>query len=492
MQRRRFDSCPFNSSKNDRRRLGATSLSLWLAVAAAGASFAIAAPFSARSNATSQAPPPLVRYTFDEQDEPVPNHGSLGNGAEGDISGSSQFVASSNGFALTLTGTNSVEPDGSDDTFDVADADFSMFARVRTTGGLSGDRLVASKRDNNGRGYALFVNAFGAPKFEVGGSQIASVVGSTDVADGASHELLAVRQGNTLKLYVDGLLEAQIGFSDSGSPDNSRALRIGEPSGGSGLSSSFVGEIDEFALFDRAVTPIDVGGGTDCNGNGVNDALEVASGAASDCDGDGILDVCEGTAAAGDCNANGLCDAQELAQELAPDVDLNGVPDDCQPWWTLPYGIDRMIVFGDSLSDTGNVFALTQGAKPESPPNFQGRFSNGRVWCEYLAGYLGLAPNQVSNFAFGGAASGDTNSLDVQFPTANLPGLADEVAAYAQLVQAGQAPTPSTLFAVWIGANDFNALQNAGSGLQLDTLVHGAMDNIEGSLRQLVQLGARK
>ena len=36
---------------------------------------------------------------------------------------------------------------------------------------------------------------------------------------------------------------------------------------------------------------------------------------------------------------------------------------------------DELIVFGDSLSDTGNVF-ISFGAPP-SPPYFNGRFSNG-------------------------------------------------------------------------------------------------------------------
>src|SRR5215204_2919377 len=52
---------------------------------------------------------------------------------------------------------------------------------------------------------------------------------------------------------------------------------------------------------------------------------------------------------------------------------------------------EHLVVLGDSLSDTGNA----------------GRFSNGPVWVEYLAGRLGLqlSPSQRggSNFAVGGA-----------------------------------------------------------------------------------------
>src|SRR5439155_21476778 len=50
----------------------------------------------------------------------------------------------------------------------------------------------------------------------------------------------------------------------------------------------------------------------------------------------------------------------------------------------------KLVVFGDSLSDTGNVYAVTAGAVPPSPPYYAGRFSNGPVWAEYLAAALAL------------------------------------------------------------------------------------------------------
>ncbi len=70
---------------------------------------------------------------------------------------------------------------------------------------------------------------------------------------------------------------------------------------------------------------------------------------------------------------------------------------------------DEIIVFGDSLSDTGNVF-ISFGAPP-SPPYFDGRFSNGPVTIERVADRLGLpapSPSLIggTNFAWGGAETG--------------------------------------------------------------------------------------
>ena len=43
---------------------------------------------------------------------------------------------------------------------------------------------------------------------------------------------------------------------------------------------------------------------------------------------------------------------------------------------------DNIIVFGDSLSDTGNAFEATGHGEPPSTPYFDGRFSNGPVWVQ--------------------------------------------------------------------------------------------------------------
>ena len=71
-------------------------------------------------------------------------------------------------------------------------------------------------------------------------------------------------------------------------------------------------------------------------------------------------------------------------------------------------GFTQIVAFGDSLIDTGNVFAATG-----QPPAlyFDGRFSNGPVWVEYLADRLGIAAPTPSltggtDHAWGGAETG--------------------------------------------------------------------------------------
>ena len=48
----------------------------------------------------------------------------------------------------------------------------------------------------------------------------------------------------------------------------------------------------------------------------------------------------------------------------------------------------NVFVYGDSLSDTGNIYTFSGHTIPQSPPYYMGRFSNGPLAVEYLANTL--------------------------------------------------------------------------------------------------------
>jgi hypothetical protein len=64
---------------------------------------------------------------------------------------------------------------------------------------------------------------------------------------------------------------------------------------------------------------------SDCNGNGVPDARDIADGTSFDCNGDGIPDECEL-----DCNGNGLADVCDIQSGYSQDCTGNGFPDECE------------------------------------------------------------------------------------------------------------------------------------------------------------------
>ncbi len=63
----------------------------------------------------------------------------------------------------------------------------------------------------------------------------------------------------------------------------------------------------------------------DCNGNGVPDAQDIASGTSEDCNGNEVPDECET-----DCNENGVPDDCDIAAGTSEDVNGNGQPDECE------------------------------------------------------------------------------------------------------------------------------------------------------------------
>ena len=114
--------------------------------------------------------------------------------------------------------------------------------------------------------------------------------------------------------------------------------------------------------------------------------------------------------------------------------------------------ITEIVAFGDSLTDTGNVFLASGGTLPPSPPYFDGRASNGPLYVERLAERIGLptlAPSLTggTNYAFYGAESSLTGlSKD------GTPNIGTQVGLY---LSGSPTPTPGTLFVLYGGANDF-------------------------------------
>ena len=143
----------------------------------------------------------------------------------------------------------------------------------------------------------------------------------------------------------------------------------------------------------------------------------------------------------------------------------------------------QLIVFGDSLSDSGNVFSVS-GSPPA--PYFGGRFTNGLVWAEVAANAWGIP---LTNYAYGGALTGITNSSNAVNPQGltgsvydagflpttapqpggfPFPGMMSQALSYAKGVQilaetmnpaapGAIVPDPGALYVVFAGGNDFFA-----------------------------------
>ncbi len=118
---------------------------------------------------------------------------------------------------------------------------------------------------------------------------------------------------------------------------------------------------------------------------------------------------------------------------------------------------NRLVSFGDSLSDNGNLYTATGGTTPPAPYNK--RFTNDLVWAEYLAGsmqgYFTATSYTSGNFnsAFGGAR---TDAL-----VANPPGTVTQIAAFHAH---GGTFGANDVASVWAGANDIFQMLPTAAG----------------------------
>ncbi|MCC6680688.1 MAG: hypothetical protein IT445_07280 [Phycisphaeraceae bacterium] len=159
----------------------------------------------------------------------------------------------------------------------------------------------------------------------------------------------------------------------------------------------------------------------------------------------------------------------------------------------------RMVIFGDSLSDTGNIYTITDNwfygslgglLFPDMPlpyppsPYYNKRFSNGPVWVDYLSQDLGLSSlshdlrNAILpttgngyNYAVGGAQTTSPDNYPYVDMNKQLPRYTDN-----------HTPSGSELFVILCGANNIN-------GGQTD---HNAIVNdLTGYISTLYSKGAR-
>ena len=124
----------------------------------------------------------------------------------------------------------------------------------------------------------------------------------------------------------------------------------------------------------------------------------------------------------------------------------------------------NLVVFGDSLSDTGNITNVTSFIP--LAPYASGRFSNGPVYTDVLANGLGLSSlNSLdggSNYAYGGAK--------IVPGAGGPPSLQEQASEY--LLTVGGAADDEALYVVFGGGNDLlNSSTMAEAELAANALV---------------------
>jgi len=148
----------------------------------------------------------------------------------------------------------------------------------------------------------------------------------------------------------------------------------------------------------------------------------------------------------------------------------------------------KIIVIGDSLSDTGNLAALAEEPLPLPPDHSNGgrRFSNGPLAVEVFAEALGLRVDSFltggTNFAFAGARAGGDQDIDLSAQVAAL-------FSSPHVNSVGKLP-PGSLVVFIIGGNDVRDAAQADDRNQAKKILTRALRRIGKSLRRLEEAGA--
>jgi len=153
-------------------------------------------------------------------------------------------------------------------------------------------------------------------------------------------------------------------------------------------------------------------------------------------------------------------------------------------WAQADVSFSQVFVFGDSLSDTGNLASVI-GDLP--PPYFMNRASNGPVAVETLATRLGhtvqaslhlLGPEKGSNYAVAGASAFGLEPID----------LTTQVISF----QANHVVAPSdALYVIFIGGNDIRDARDKRSLFIARSMVKAAAVKVRKAIENLSRAGAR-
>jgi len=169
----------------------------------------------------------------------------------------------------------------------------------------------------------------------------------------------------------------------------------------------------------------------------------------------------------------------------------------------------RIVVFGDSLSDEG-LLKRREKLFPSSP-YWNGRFSNGPVWSEYLDSRTGVA---VQNHAYGGASLTGLERLPGEhfFQHVREGGqffisgsIGAQVSDYREEFLGGRTiqDSENTVAIIWAGANDYISkeplsgvittfLNNPEGEAGYRPVVQDGIDSLENYIAQLNEAGVHK
>jgi len=179
-----------------------------------------------------------------------------GNGNDGTLMGSPNWVAGNFGNALAFVGSGNYVDCGNDEALNIDVFSVSFWCNIPSTQGwnhmISRGQHVASGTPGSVNWGVMMYDAQETILFETFNNTSWTGI-SADTTTGQWHHVVATYDGDTMQLYHDGVLAA----STSGAGillDQSRPLLIGARSDAGSAGGFFNGSIDEVGYFNTVLT----------------------------------------------------------------------------------------------------------------------------------------------------------------------------------------------------------------------------------------------
>ena len=164
----------------------------------------------------------------------------------------------------------------------------------------------------------------------------------------------------------------------------------------------------------------------------------------------------------------------------------------CQLSSVPEFRFQNVVIFGDSYSDTGNLYKLSRGTWPV-PPYYHGRYCNGPNWVDQLKGsWLDqLKGFGVKSYAYGGATT-DNNFVNGtgKFGTILVPGVRQQVGTYLNDCRLHKINFERTLYILWAGGNDFTDKPTLSPAAIVASLMNSVKDLLAAGAKHILVFNA--
>ena len=188
-------------------------------------------------------------------------HDVSGNGSDGTFQGDPEWVSGKLGLGLDFDGDDYVDC-GNQSVLNFGTGDWTVCAWIKTTQTDRGTIFAKGGDNSGGIRYTMATHEANANKLTLtvdDNNDKVQALGATVVIDGQWYHVAAMRQGSTISVYVNGVLDGTntvpATYNLSGTSQHNTLIGAITAHDTGGRTKYYIGVIDDVRVYDKALTP---------------------------------------------------------------------------------------------------------------------------------------------------------------------------------------------------------------------------------------------